>query len=225
MFVTSRMASLARTRLSVPALRASRLLSTATPYSHMIINAVGPDRPGIVADLTKVVTDAGGSVGDSRAGRLGGHFSVMMLVSVPSGSAADLGPTVGAIAGVDASVYDTTDPDSVDVQPQVGYAGSLSLEGADSAGIVHEITSILAAHGMSVDRLDTGREGAPHGGTTLFYMNGVVTVPLPLAQKFSPDAVRKDLHALADSMNCDITVEDSPLPFLQRFVEGSSCSQ
>jgi len=208
MFASSRITSLARTRL-VLGLQAARHLSTTIPYSHMIINAVGPDRPGIVADLTKVVTDSGGSVGDSRAARLGGHFSVMMLVSVPSGSAADLGPSVKEIVGLDSTMYDTVDPDSVEVQLEIGYAGTFKLEGADSAGIVHEITRLLASHGMSVDRLDTGREGAPFGGSTLFHMDGVVTVPHPLAKNFNPNSVREDLHALADTMNCEIDLNDA----------------
>jgi glycine cleavage system regulatory protein len=46
----------------------------------MIIHAVASDRVGIVSDLTKFVTEMGGSVGESQASRLGSHFSLMMLV-------------------------------------------------------------------------------------------------------------------------------------------------
>ena len=46
-----------------------------------IIHAAGADPLGIVTDVTAFVTEAGGNVGESVAGRLGFHyFSLMMLV-------------------------------------------------------------------------------------------------------------------------------------------------
>jgi predicted amino acid-binding ACT domain protein len=52
--------------------------------SHLIINAAGLDRLGIVSDVTGLVIAHGGNVGESVAGRLSStYFSLMMLVSVP----------------------------------------------------------------------------------------------------------------------------------------------
>lgn len=45
---------------------------------------MGIDRPGIVSDVTKVVIDGGGNVGESHSQLLGGHFSLMMLVEIPA---------------------------------------------------------------------------------------------------------------------------------------------
>ena len=56
----------------------------------VVIHSIGTDRPGIVADITKIVTDKGGNVGESRAQLLGGHFSVMMLVDIAEKDAGDL---------------------------------------------------------------------------------------------------------------------------------------
>jgi glycine cleavage system regulatory protein len=46
------------------------------------VNAVGIDRPGIISDISKIVTDANGNVGESRALKLGEHFAVMMLIDL-----------------------------------------------------------------------------------------------------------------------------------------------
>lgn len=56
----------------------------------MVIHSIGEDRPGIVADVTRIVTDKGGNVGESRAQLLGGHFSLMMLVEIAENKVKDL---------------------------------------------------------------------------------------------------------------------------------------
>jgi glycine cleavage system transcriptional repressor len=71
----------------------------------LIINAVGSDRLGIVSDMTKYVTDAGGNVGESQAAKLGGHFSLMMLVSVPEASLDDFHAKLKNMKDMTASVY------------------------------------------------------------------------------------------------------------------------
>mmetsp|Transcript_16217 Transcript_16217/g.26531 ORF Transcript_16217/g.26531 Transcript_16217/m.26531 type:complete len:130 (-) Transcript_16217:529-918(-) len=56
----------------------------------VVIHSIGSDRPGIVADVTRIVTEKGGNVGESRAQLLGGHFSLMMLVDIAEKDVGDL---------------------------------------------------------------------------------------------------------------------------------------
>ena len=56
----------------------------------IVIHSIGEDRPGIVADVTRIVTDKGGNVGESRAQLLGGHFSLMMQVDIAEKDVGDL---------------------------------------------------------------------------------------------------------------------------------------
>jgi glycine cleavage system regulatory protein len=86
--------------------------------------------------------------------------------------------------------------------------GHFSLEGADNPGIVHTITSAMAAHGLSIERMETGQELAPMGGTTLFRMTGVCHAFEPLPAGFDSDAVRRELEALGESLNCEVTMDD-----------------
>jgi predicted amino acid-binding ACT domain protein len=62
--------------------------STSNQTAHLIVNALGVDRVGIVSDMTNLVTVQGGSVGESNATKIGGHFSLTMLVSFPTEKAA-----------------------------------------------------------------------------------------------------------------------------------------
>ncbi len=55
--------------------------------------------------MTKYVTDAGGNVGESQAAKLGGHFSLMMLVSVPDEKVGDLMEQLKSMTDMNATVY------------------------------------------------------------------------------------------------------------------------
>ena len=51
------------------------------PAAHLVVTAVGRDRPGIVAELTAAVAACRANVADSRMALLGGEFALMMPVS------------------------------------------------------------------------------------------------------------------------------------------------
>ena len=50
--------------------------------NSLIISAVGSDRPGIISELSGIITTHGGNVEESRMSRLGSDFAIIMLVSV-----------------------------------------------------------------------------------------------------------------------------------------------
>ncbi len=47
----------------------------------LVLSALGPDRPGLVAEITEYLTKRGANVEDSRMAVLGGEFGVLVLVS------------------------------------------------------------------------------------------------------------------------------------------------
>ena len=64
------------------------MLPAMSTERHLVLSALGPDRPGLVADITHYVTERGGNIEDSRMAVFGGEFGVMMLVS---GTADEIG--------------------------------------------------------------------------------------------------------------------------------------
>jgi glycine cleavage system transcriptional repressor len=85
----------------------------------LIINAVGVDRLGIVSDITGLVIDAGGNVGESVAGRLGSHFSLMMLVEVPAPEVDDLKQRILTLPDMSATVFPASEK-RVESPPRIG---------------------------------------------------------------------------------------------------------
>ena len=57
---------------------------------QLIITAIGPDRPGLVGQLTAHLHSAGGNLLDTRMVNLRGEFAMMILLELESHSAAQL---------------------------------------------------------------------------------------------------------------------------------------
>lgn len=68
------------------------------------------DRLGIVSDVTGMVINAGGNVGDSQAAKLGSHFGLMMEVTLPRDKLDGLKAQLEAMPDMNAAVYE--DPDT-----------------------------------------------------------------------------------------------------------------
>jgi predicted amino acid-binding ACT domain protein len=86
-----------------PALRA---FSASNNTAHLIVNAAGLDRLGIVSDVTGLVIAHGGNVGESVAGRLSStYFSLMMLVSVPEANREALQRDILAVPDLRSAVF------------------------------------------------------------------------------------------------------------------------
>merc|ERR1719469_39001 len=107
---------------------------------RLVINAFGTDRLGIVSDMAKYVTEFGGNIGESQAARLGGHFSLMMLVSVPDDKVDTLMVRLKDIKDMEATFY-SAPTDEFEEKTQIGYSCQFTLTGADNLGIVHKMTS------------------------------------------------------------------------------------
>jgi len=109
--------------------------------TRLIINAVGQDRLGIVADITGKVIQSGGNVGESQAAKLGSYFSLMMLVDVPTSRMDDLRMTLDTMTDMNAAVFETEEAKEKTFTPQVACkfhcGGSvLELEDFDSTCLV-----------------------------------------------------------------------------------------
>jgi len=48
---------------------------------HLAVSAIGSDRTGMVHELTRVITECGGNISESRMANLGTEFAMLLLVS------------------------------------------------------------------------------------------------------------------------------------------------
>ncbi len=173
--------------------------------SNIVFALTGPDRVGIVEKVTGMLLDLGGNVETSRMARLGGEFTMLMLVSLPQEHAAALEEVVAALSAQGYRV--TTSPTKqtyAEMHP--GWLPfHIEVEGADHEGIIHQVARHLAERGINIESMETGVVHAPVSGTPIFTMTAIVAVPPGLAGQGWQTA----LHEAGAELNVEIKV--SPL--------------
>ena len=128
---------------------------------HLALSAIGKDRPGIVAAVTRVLLDHGLNIEDSQATILRGHFTMMLVVAVPDeldreALATDL-ERVRTELGLEAlALQDVDELDAAPPRP----SHMVTVYGVDHPGIVHRATSALAERGVDITDLNTRLVGA-----------------------------------------------------------------
>ena len=163
--------------------------------------AIGDDRPGLTQSLADAIVAADGNWLESHFATLGGKYVGSVLVELPQDRISELEEAAGRM---DASGFRVSVLPAAAAQMPSGQPLGFELVGKDRPGIVREVSTALAALGVSIDDLETGtEEGAMFGGT-LFRAKARVLVP----QRTSLEDVRNALESISGEIMVDI--EDAP---------------
>ncbi len=166
----------------------------------LVLTLIGSDRAGLVSAVSRVIQERGGSWERSQMAHLAGTFAGVVEVRVPSAQADAL---VADIEGLtDEGLRVTVERTRAEPPPAEEPAGRMTLQlvGADRPGIVTEVSTLLAEHGVNVEELATQVVEAPMAGGTLFEAHAVVGVPAGA----DAAALRSALEALADELMVDL---------------------
>jgi len=171
----------------------------------LILTVIGKDRPGLVEALADLIAKHEGNWDESRMARLAGHFAGVVQIHLPENQAESFTTALPTLAarGLSVSVVD-----SDWTLVYVDHRNSLQLElvGQDRPGIVREISSKLAALGVSMQDLRTVIESASMSGERIFRAQAEL---VPSAQT-SFEQIRAALEPLADDIMIDITLKTGP---------------
>jgi glycine cleavage system transcriptional repressor len=173
-----------------------------TMRNNLVFTLTGPDRIGIVEEVTQVLLDHDGNVETSRMVRLGGEFAILMLVSIPVDQIASLNKDVESLIAEGYKIS-TSQTDQVYADKQRSWLPyQIELQGADHEGIVHEVARYLSQRGINIESMDTALVSAPMSGVPLFMMTAQVAVP--------PNLIEQDwvaaLEGVGHHLNVDIKV-------------------
>lgn len=171
--------------------------------SYLVLTAVGPDRPGLVNEISSLVLAAGANLEDSRMAILGGEFALLMLVSGDAEavtrvekSADELGSRLGLRL--------LTKPTSSQQAPRDVRPHRIRVTGVDRPGIVQRVAAVLAGRGVNVASLDSHLEYAPESGTPMFILEASLQIPSALALA----DLRRELSTACSEESWDFTLED-----------------
>lgn len=158
--------------------------------SHWYMLAVvGKDRPGMVAKLTRTLFEHGCNLGEASMSRLGDSFAMMLMVESSHGAAS----LQGMLIPVSREMQVHCHVDRIDgklhthLEPNV----RVSVFGADRAGIVAQVTGVLAEAGLHVCNLETSVAGTNAKPIYVMHIEGVARTGVePL--KVQGERLRRD---------------------------------
>jgi glycine cleavage system transcriptional repressor len=138
-----------------------------------MLTVVGQDRPGIVAGVTSALYRGGCNLGEASMLRLGGNFTIMLMVQYGGGADA-LAAMLSAVSAdlklhchvdaIEGALHQRLDPDV-----------RVTVFGADRAGIVARVTTLLADAGMDILDLESDVAGSADKPIYIMHMEGCAT--------------------------------------------------
>ena len=134
--------------------------------TRWIVTALGKDRAGLVAGITKVLYELGCNLEDSAMTRLEGEFTIMLIFSSPSRATEAM--LRKRFAPVERSLHLTIHLKRLTTRESStphrrGPTYRISVYGADRAGIVYKVSDFLARSGVNITDVHTHR--SPSSGS------------------------------------------------------------
>ena len=135
-----------------------------------MVTLVGKDQTNIVSHVTAALYEGGGNLGETSMMRLGGNFTIMMMAEF-AGSKKELHDVLCSVTDsmglhlhidhIDAKLHEHKIPDV-----------RISVYGADRAGIVSKVTSVLAEAGLNILDLESDVAGSEDKPLYIMHIEG-----------------------------------------------------
>ena len=170
----------------------------------LVVTCIGPDRPGLVGDLTRVVATRSANLEDSRMAILGGEFAIIMLVAVAPEQRAALEADLEAHAastGLALGIRTTATRPAL----SPGRSYRVRADTMDHPGIVQQVADFFATRGINITDLETSVWPAPHTGTPMFTLDMQIVVPASVGTR----ALREAFAGFCADTDLDATLEPS----------------
>ncbi len=167
--------------------------------TSFVMTVMGPDRPGLVEALARVVAEHGGNWLESRMARLAGQFAGVVRVEIDPARQSAFLAALGSLEKDGLSVQ--ARPSDI---PAAASAVALTLEivGQDRPGIVSQIARIVASHGLNIEEFTSGVISAPMTGEPMF--QALARLHAPASADLN--TLRSALEAIAADLMVDVTL-------------------
>ena len=170
-----------------------------------ILTAFGKDRPGIVAEITRMIYENGCNLEDSTMARLSDEFAMILLFSCREEEMREklsLECRRLEIEGGLSAFIRPVEP-AEGVREAVLPVRSLSVEGIDQAGIMYKVSRYLAQNAVNIVDLRSLLSRSPNTGEPFYRIRMSVEIP----EGLSVDALRDGLDRIEDELRVDIRLD------------------
>jgi glycine cleavage system transcriptional repressor len=176
-------------------------IMTAVLNSHLVITALGPDKPNIVHQLTNSLTHCGGNILDTRMTTLGSEFGVMLLIEGSWGAIAKIEANLFILEerlGITINVRRTTPK-----QPRLRTINYLvHVVTIDREGIINDLAKFFSSQHITIEDINAHTYFA-HTGTRMSSM----TININISVNTHLPTLREQFMLYCDALNLDASLE------------------
>jgi len=170
-----------------------------------IVSAVGGNRPGVVAELTKHIYLSGINIENSCMTLLAEYFTLMLHISASEDSALD--SLQEKLRTMEEETEIATRILPAPDQQQEAAEGekpryALRIRGEDRSGIIYKTSQFLAQRGVNILQMDTRVEENAHCESSIFRMYTLIEIP----EDVDEESFRNELESLSHEMQESITL-------------------
>ncbi|GJL78041.1 MAG: hypothetical protein NPINA01_10300 [Nitrospinaceae bacterium] len=138
-----------------------------------MLTLVGKDRAGIVAEVTEALYKKDCNLGEASMTRLGGNFAIMLMVQF-AGVAGELDRIIQPVCD-SLNLRHHVDTIEGELHHHLEPDVRLSVHGADRAGIVAEVTRVLAGAGFDILNLESDVGGTASDPLYIMHIEGMAS--------------------------------------------------
>lgn len=172
--------------------------------SRYIMTAFGKDRPGIVADVTRILYENGCNLEDTTMSMLDDEFTINLLFSAGSDSmAATLADECRKLEQQkNISAFIRPVKERRQAAPAAASICTIHVEGLDQAGIVYKVSQFLSDQALNIVDLKSTVKTTPESGTALYLMDIHIQLPASIPTA----SIEEGLNTVAEELNVEISV-------------------
>jgi glycine cleavage system regulatory protein len=169
---------------------------------ELVLTIIGRDRAGVVASLADVVRFHDGNWKRSEMAEISGTFAGVVVVEVGDDRVDELLTNLLVLRdqGLHVTAHVVEEPS---VAPDADEV-RVRLTGDDRPGVIHEISTAISEHGISISRLGTVTDLPGEGAARRFEITAQLTVPV----EADLDAVLDAIGDVATGLGITLDVED-----------------
>ena len=172
---------------------------------RFIMAAFSKDRPGVVADITKLLYDNGCNLEDSSMANIMDEFAILLLFSSSGDRLNDqlaegcqkLEKEKGITAYIRA--VESEEKESQDSY----FRKTITVEGIDQTGIVYKVSRYLVNNNINIENLTSQRRLSPESGTAIYFMN----IKVQIHEEISSASLEEGLSQVGGELNLEISVQ------------------
>jgi len=169
-------------------------------HSKLIISANGPDRKGIVSEISSIIGKHNGNIETSKMIRLEKEFAMLILIDIQNKKIKILTDVLNKIKGLSVNIIETKTNQNTLYKNKF----HLYINGADNEGIVYAFSKFLSEININIDEINTKIKNAPMSATPLFMMDVIISSKSDINKQ----ELNKKLNKIAKKLGVEVSIKN-----------------